>query len=414
MPMFEYKGYDSKGKTAQGLRDADSVKALRVLLKRQGILATEIREAASGAIVASSAKASVLSKEVRFRGVFRGVSSASLGMATRQLGTLLQSGIPMVDALNALIDQVDNPNLKRMLSEIKSDVNEGSTLADAMKKHSAFSGIYVNMVRAGETSGSLEIVLERLADFLDGQARLKSKVLSAMMYPAVMVGFSGLILTALMTLVVPRIAQILTSSKIELPLTTRFLIGLSNLMLGYWWLLLILVGAGVFWFMRWRKSPQGRPKWDRTLLRLPVVGPLILMVAIARFSRTLSTLLGAGVPLLTSLQIVRNVVSNHALETAIEEIREAVREGEDIATPLKRSGQFPPMVTHMIAIGEKSGELESMLMRIANNYEGQVDTRVSTLTSLLEPVMIVVMGGVVAFIVFSILTPIMQMSQMAR
>lgn len=413
MPIYEYKGYDQKGKNVKGARDADSVKSLRVLLRKEGILATDVFEAASGAKVGGS-KTGFLGKQFKFDSLFKGVSIQDIADSTRQMAILLQAGVPMVDALNALIDQIDNEKLKRTYSEIRSSVNEGSSLADAMQKHKIFSPIFINMVRAGESSGALEIVLERLSDFLEGQAQLKSKIISAMVYPAVMALVAFSIMIVMLTTVVPRIAQIFIRAKVQLPLMTRMLIGTSNLLSTYWWLIIIILGGLGYGFMRWKKTPDGRAKWDQFMLKVPILGNITQLVSVARFSRTLSTLLASGVPLLQSLQIVRNIVSNDVLEKAIDKVGEAVREGEDIATPLKRSGCFPPMVTHMIAIGEKSGQLETMLTRIATTYEQQVQLKVTTLTALLEPIMIVFMGGSVGFIVMAILTPIMQMNTLVK
>lgn len=414
MPIYEYKGLDAKGKHAKGLKEADSVKSLRILLRRDGIFVTDMKES-GGQLVSSSKKhKDLLSRDVRFKMLFQGISAETLGVATRQLATLLQAGVPMVDALNAMIEQIDNQNLKRIFSEVKGDVNEGLALADAFGKHKCFSNIYVNMVRAGESSGALEVVLERLSEFLEGQAQLKNRVMGAILYPAVMMIIGCIVMVVMLTSVVPRIAQVFIHAKIQLPLMTRMLIGLSGFLSNFWWLVLIGLGFSIFFALRFVKTPKGRFLWDSFKLNAPVIGPIARMISVARFSRTLSTLLASSVPLLNSLQIVRNVLNNSILEKTIDDVRDAVREGEDIATPLKRSGCFPPMVTHMIAIGEKSGQLEQMLTRVAISYEQQVQIRVGMLTSLLEPVMIVIMGGSVGFIVFAILTPIMQMSQMVK
>lgn len=413
MPIYEYKGYDSSGKSVKGTQEADSDKSLRVFLRKGGVFATEVRESGVTNVDAQGKKISFLKREVNFN-IFRRVNTETLSLMTRQLGTLLQAGVPMVDALNALIEQVDNPVLKRVLSQVKAEVNEGSSLADAMQKHTVFSNIYINMVRAGETSGALEIVLERLADFTESQAQLRSKVMGAMMYPAIMAFVAAAVMVGMLTVVVPRLARIFEHAKTQLPIMTRILIGMSGIARSYWWLIFIVVGSLVFFAKRYIKTPKGRLRWDGFLLKMPVFGSIVRMVAVARFSRTLSTLMASGVPLLTALQIVRNVVSNAVLEVSIDQVRDAVREGEDIATPLKRTGQFPPMVTHMIAIGEKSGELETMLVRIASSYEQRVQGQVAALTGLLEPVMILLMAGTVAFIVFAMLTPILQMSQLVQ
>jgi general secretion pathway protein F len=297
---------------------------------------------------------------------------------------------------------------------VKQRVNEGSSLADALGQHpKVFSNLYVNMIRAGESSGALDVVLFRLADFTESQARLRSKILGTLTYPAAMVIIGAAVMGILFTVVIPKITKVFEDTKVVLPWTTRILIGFASFMHDYWWAMGILMAGGIYAFVRWLRTPAGRARWDVWVLDAPIFGPLVRQVAVARFSRTLATLLKSGVPLLTALDIVRNIVGNTRLAAVIEEARESIKEGESIAAPLKRSGEFPPLVYHMIAIGEKSGELEDMLGNVANAYDSQVETKVAALTSLLEPIMIVVMGVAVAFIVFSILMPILQINTIA-
>ena len=416
MPVFEYKGFlDSNGKPTKGIKDADSIKALRALLKKEGVLATEVKESGQSAKKGKDGaeKGSLLSREVEFSFLQR-VSIEDLALATRQLATLLQAGVPMVDSLSALIDQTENKTLKRVLSKIKTDVNEGSSLGDAMAKHKAFDHIFVNMVRAGESSGTLDVVLERLADFKEGQAKIRSEISGALMYPIIMVFVGMGNIGVLFTVVVPRITKIFDHAKVQLPIQTRILMFISNTVHDYWWLLLLLFAATVFAFTRWKGSKGGRVQWDTIILMIPVFGPLVRMIAVSRFARTLSTLLASGVSLLTALDIVSNVVDNSRIKKAIDVARDAIREGEDIAAPLKRSKEFPPMVIHMIAIGEKSGQLEQMLNRVAIAYEQRVDVRLKGMMALLSPLLILFMGGAVGFIVFSILTPILQMNTLVK
>jgi len=320
-----------------------------------------------------------------------------------------------VESLSALVDQVEKERFKRALSDIKQRVNEGSSLADAMGQHpKIFPSIYVNMVRAGEASGALDAVLTRLADFTENQARLQQKILSTMLYPAIMMLVGGGILVALMVFVVPKVTKIFETMKATLPLSTRILIASSNFFQDWWFLLIpMMVLAGVL-FMRWTKSPAGKPKWDRFTLKAPVVGNLVRLLSISRFARTLSTLLKSGVPLLAAMDIVKAIMTNTVLAEVVEKARDSIREGESIANPLKRSGEFPPLVYHMVAIGERSGQLEEMLTSVADNYETQVNVRISALTSLLEPLLIVVMGAVIAFVALSILMPILQVNSAIR
>jgi general secretion pathway protein F len=342
------------------------------------------------------------------------ITADDIAITTRQLAVLVGAGVPLVEALGALVDQVDHERMKRVVSDVRQRVNEGSSLADALSAHGkVFSTLYVNMIRAGESSGALEIVLVRLADFTESQARLRSKVIGTLTYPAAMLGIGTVIMAILFTVVIPKITKIFDETKVTLPWTTRALIGFSTTVHDWWWAFLLLFACAVALAARWRRTPDGRAVWDRWVLTAPLFGNLIRQIAIARFSRTLSTLLKSGVPLLTSLDIVKNIVGNVQLAAVVEASREAIKEGESIAAPLKRSGEFPPLVYHMVAIGERSGQLEEMLTNVANAYDAQVETKIGALTALLEPFMIVAMGVVVAFIVFSILMPILQINNLA-
>lgn len=407
MPVFEYKALDQRGRQVAGLREADSPKGLRAALRRDGVFLTEV--------LGQKEAAAAQKRDVSVKRFVGGrISVEDVSITTRQLAVLVGAGIPLVEALTALVDQVDHERMKRVVSEVKQRVNEGSSLADAMAAHPrAFGTLYVNMIRAGESSGALDVVLVRLADFTESQARLRSRVMGALTYPMLMLLLSGVVLGILFTVVIPKIIRIFEETKITLPWTTKALIGFTTLVQGYWWAAILAAVLGAWIFVRWRATPSGRAVYDQRLLRLPIFGSLIRQIALARFSRTLATLLKSGVPLLTSMEIVKNIVGNVRLATVIDEARTSIQEGESIAAPLKRSGEFPPLVYHMVAIGEKSGQLEEMLNNVANAYEAQVETKVGALTSLLEPLMIVFMGVVVAFMVFSILMPILQINTLA-
>ncbi|QQR89515.1 MAG: type II secretion system inner membrane protein GspF [Myxococcales bacterium] len=404
MTAFAWKGVNSQGRTLKGVRDADSAKAARALLRKEGILVTHVQEQNSQTLAAS--------KDINFKKLFQRISISDVAVSTRLLATLLKSGIPLVEALNALIEQLEKPELKAAFNQTRDKVNEGISLAEALAEHSKiFTPLYINMVSAGEASGTLEVVLERLAEFLESQARLRGKVVSAMAYPMFM-GLMGFAVIALMmVVVVPKVTSIFEDFDQVLPWYTRMLIGTSHLISGYWWALLAVFGGLFYWFRRWKSTEEGREKWDRFLLRVPQIGQLIVMIAVTRFSRTLSTLLSSGVPMLNAMDISRRVLGNTILMNVIEEARTSVREGESIAGPIKRSGHFPPIVTHMIAIGERSGHLEDMLENVAMAYEDQVDNKLTMLTSLLEPTMIALMGGIAGTIAFSILMPLMRLNE---
>lgn len=415
MPVYAYKGLNPSGKEVKGLLDAESPRMLRTLLKKQGILIVDHHEEDKQDQNGKSGFASGAQTEIDLKKYFERITVAEIALVTRQLATLLRSGITLIDALTAIVDQVETEKLKRIFGQIKTQVNEGSSLADAMSQHKGvFDELYVSMVRAGEASGALDRVLTRLADFTEAQAKLRSRIMSAMLYPAIMVGVGGIIMIILFVVVIPRITKIFTQVKAELPLQTKFLIFTADIIKNYWFILFPAMGLATYLFFRWKKSNSGRPKWDRFVLVAPIFGPVVRLVSIARFARTLATLLRSGVPVLNALDITKDVLGNVRLAEVVSEAREAIREGDTIAAPLKKSREFPPIVVHMVATGEQSGQLEEMLEHVADNYDFQVDQRVEKLTTLIEPLMIVGMGVAVSFIVFSILMPILQLSQHVR
>ncbi len=431
MPVYEYKGLTGGGKAAAGIVDAESQKAARQRLRKQGVFATDVKEQSERGTSPRPARPSrpgspttaaekeppkrrlSLSTEVDVGRYFQRISIQDVATVTRQLSTLFAAGIPIVDSLSALVDQVENERLKVILSEIKERVNEGASLAEAMRGHrKVFSDLFVNMVAAGEQSGALDVVLLKLADYNESQVRLRGKLVSTLTYPAVMMAIGVFIVGFLMAVVIPKFKKMFDDLHATLPLITRILIGVSDILANYWYLVIGVIGLTIWALRRWLDTEKGRAFRDRNLLRLPVFGRLFRMVAVSRFASTLSTLLASGVPILGALSIVRNVVDNVVMSEVIDQARVNIAEGQSIAVPLRKSGQFPPLVTHMIAIGERTGELESMLHKVAKSYEDQVETMVSTLTSLLEPIMILVMGGVVGFIAMAILWPMLQINSM--
>ena len=407
MAVFEYIGIDSKGKRAAGNIDAANERDARQKLRRMGVFPTTL------AIEGATKQKVGLSMQVDVGKYLQRIKTQEVSVMTRQLATLVGSSIPLVDALTALVDQIENPKLRNIVARVRDKVTEGTKLSDAMRGNpKVFGDLYVNKINAGENSGALDVVLVRLAEFTEGQAKLKGKVIGAMIYPAIM-SFVGLaLMVMLLTYVVPKVTKIFADMKATLPLPTRILMGASNALSSYWYIFLIIIPVAIYGIRRVLKSPAGRAWWDRKILTMPIFGKINRLVIVSRFTRTLATLLASGVPLLTALDIVRNIITNTRLREVIEETRDNVREGQPVADTLKRSGEFPPLVTHMIAIGEKTGDLERMLERIADTYDSEVDNTLSTLTTLLEPIMILVMAGIVSFIVLSILLPIMKLNQL--
>ena len=413
MPTFEYRGLNASGRPVRGVRDAEGVEAVRIALRREGIVPTEIREASAKDEVQEKGK--LAGRKVRLFSFGEKAKAADISLATRQLATLIRSGIPLVEALTAIIEQTPKAELKRALVTIRNQVNEGTALADGLRAYPRlFADFYVNMVNAGEQSGTLEMVLDRLADFTESQGRLRSKVVSALAYPAIMAILGTIIVGILMVVVVPQVTTIFRDFGKELPWYTELMIALSGFIANWWWAAGLGLAAIVIGFRAWKKSAGGRKIWDRFVLRLPLAGDIAMKVAIARFSRTLSTLLKSGVPVLRAMEITRNVMGNAELEEIVDSARHSVQEGESIAVPLKRSGRFDPIVTHMIAVGKHSGQLEEMLLSVAGSYELQVETRLAMLTSLLEPIMIVLMGGAAASIAASILLPLLKLSEFVQ
>jgi general secretion pathway protein F len=397
MPVYKYKAIDETGRTVQGILDAESPKGATEKLKRQGVFLSSLSEVRQG--------------KARSFNFFRGVKISELAITTRQFSTLISAGLPLEASLTALSEQTEDARLGEILTQVKDRVSEGSSLANALNEHrSVFSDLYINIVRAGEASGTLDIVLLRLADFLEKQAALTSKVKSALIYPIFMFFIGGGVLFFTMTYVIPRIAKIFEDSQKALPVMTLILIKVSGFFSNNILLILILLPVLLFLAYRFNQTARGRMLFDRVSLKLPVFGKINSMVVISRFTRTLGTLLASGIPLLDALKIGEAVLDNQVYSKTLEEVRSNVREGTSLAKPLRDSGVFPPLVTRMIAVGEQTGEMEEMLTKVADIYDQQVETMVSTLTSLLEPVMILIIGAVMGFIVFAVLLPIFNLT----
>jgi len=415
MPMYAYKGISPAGKAVTGTRDAESPKVLRQLLRKDGVHVTSFDLSKGGkAAKEQNAKKSGLARDVDLGGLLGGVKKTEIAAFTRQLATLLRAGIPLAESLGALVEQQTNQRFKAQLSEVRTAVNEGIAFADALAKHPRlFDELFVSMVRAGELAGNLDEVLGRLADFLESTQKLKSKVQGAMIYPAIMVVIGTVIITILMVKVIPEITKTFAQQGKTLPINTRFLIALSGFIGRNWLLIAAVLAVGIFAFVRWTMSAAGKPIWHRFVLRLPAVGALARTINVSRFARTLGTMLQSGVPMLRSLDAAKQTMGNVVLQGVIDDAKKAVTEGESLAVTLKKSGQFPPTMIHMTAVGERAGQLEQMLGRVADAYEAEIETKLSRFIALLEPLMLLGMGVVVAFIVISILQPMMDLGSLS-
>ncbi len=409
MPLFEYKGVTPAGKNTRGVIEADSSKSARTRLKQKGVYTTDLK--VTNKDVSSKKPGSPKRLSISFGS---GVKMKDFTLMIRQLATLVKARIPLDEALNALVDQTDDAKLKGILSQIKTTVNEGQSLAQSCKAFpKVFNPMFVSMISAGEASGNLDLVLNRLADFSESSLALKNKIVGAMAYPAFM-GVAGAGITIfLFAFAVPKITEVFAGSNMPLPDLTRLMIFISEV-LSQHWLLLIVAIIGSFSLFQWYiNTKAGRARWDAFSLNLPLWGKVQRMVAVSRFARTLSTLIGSGIQVLDAIDIVKDVVGNVVIRDALVKARMSISEGKSIAGPLKESGQFPPILTHMIAVGEKTGELEKMLNVVADAYDTQVDTTITSVTRLLEPIMILVMGGTIALVALSIFMPMLQLNNLS-
>lgn len=404
MPLFEYKGVGSDGKPTKGSLDADSSKSARAKLKGRGIYTTEIRERASEK---GGGKQSILSSGAT-------VKLSNLTLMIRQLATMIKARIPLDEALAAVIEQTEDQKLKSVMTQVKESVNAGRSFADSCRQFPrVFTPIFVSMIAVGETSGNLDLVLSRLADFSEAQMEMRTKIIGALSYPAFMMVCGLGITIFLFAFAVPKITEVFAGSNMALPALTVFMVRISDFLAAHW-LLMILATVSTFFFFKWyTNTTKGREWWDGFSLKLPGIGKLKRMVAVSRFARTLSTMLSSGVQLLDAIDVVKDVVDNAVIKKALEQSRASISEGHSIAGPLRASGQFPPILTHMIAVGEKTGELEQMLNVVSDAYDSQVDTAIKSMTRLLEPLMIGVMGVVIGIVALSIFMPLLEMNSLA-
>ena len=404
MAVFEYRAVNDKGKKVSGIITAEGPSSARFKLTQSRVFPVELKEVSSKR------------KESRFGGLalqfarLRPIDPILVSGCLRQLATLVSSGFPLVDSLGTLAEQVEHPRLKRRITQIREKVIEGSAFYQAMSEHpDVFDAVSVNMVRAAESAGGLDTILQRLADFSERSLRTRKKIAAAMTYPVFLLMIATIILVFLMTFVMPKVVGIFKGMKLALPWSTRILIWLTDFARDWWWLA-ALCFIGFAGMTVWYAKGPGARAWDRIRLRVPIIGKLHRKSVMARFTRTLAVLLRSGLPLVQSLEIARLSLGNKVVEEAVERATKQVEEGADFATPLKLTGHFPPLIIQLFRSGEQSGELEAMLEKAADIYEEEVNTGISSLTSLLEPIIILVMGIVVAFVVLAVLLPIFDMS----
>lgn len=406
MPVFEYKAVDAENKQRRGLIDADTPREARVKLKKEQLYVTDLRErkkrAAGGLQIKGITGIEGVNKQ----------RAEQVAAVTRQMASLLQAGIPLAEALRMVIEQAPDKKIESTFRDIREKVTQGMPFGDAVLQHPAyFTELYSNMVKAGESSGSIDKVLARLAGFLQAQTRLKNKVGAALIYPMVMIIVGVMVVAILLTFVVPKVTKLIEGRGQELPLPTKILVSVSHFLVNYWLLVAVGIILAMIGFQLFVNSERGRLIWDRFKLSLPVFGDLMRKQSMARFSTTLATLLRSGVPALQAIDVTRNVLDNKILQNALQDVHDQVLEGADISTPMKKSGAFPPTVAYMVGVGEQAGNLEEMLERIASTYDEEVDLATQKLTSIIEPLIIVLLAVVVAGVVIAIVMPLMQLQK---
>ena len=411
MAVYEYEAVSkATKKTVNGVIDADSPAAARRKLREQDLFPTALTESYGRGGRKKGKSTADLPEEGRFS--LRGVRQRDVALMTRQLAVLLNAGVPLVESLGAMIEQTPNPRLRKAIYDIRDKVNGGVRLAEAMSHHQRiFSDLYTNMVGAGEASGALEQVLFRIAEVQEKNVRLSHKVRSSLAYPAFMAIFGVAVIVAMMTFIVPTLTAGFAKQGRDLPQLTLVVIATSKFIGSYWWLLIGIVIMTVAGWRFWLSRPAGRYKWDTLKFRWPLFAPLYVKLLSARFTRTLGTMLQSGLTLMTALDVVKTVLQNKMLEEAMDDVKSEVRRGRDLGVPLRELDVFPPMVIQMIELGQRSGELEGMLLKVADTYDEEVEMTVEALVGLLEPMMIVVMGVFVGILVIAMLLPILTMSR---
>ena len=400
MGKFAWEGVTRSGQSLKGEMEAPTREAVMAQLRRQGIRPGNVRERGKG-----------LDIDLKVPGFEKKVTTRDLVIFTRQFATMIDAGLPLVQCLDILGKQQDNKTFKQILLKVKEDVESGSTFADALKKHpKAFGELYVNLVAAGEVGGILDTILNRLAVYIEKALKLKKKVKSAMTYPATIVGIAVIVIAVILIFVIPSFEKMFQDFGGELPGPTQFVITLSNLIQRYILAFIAAFFLGSWLFKRYYQTSAGRLQMDALFLRLPIVGILIRKVAVAKFSRTLGTMISSGVPILDGLDIVARTAGNKVVENAIYRVRQSISEGKTIAEPLEQSGVFPPMVCQMIAVGEQSGAIDIMLNKIADFYDDEVDDAVGNLTAMMEPLLMLFLGTTVGGLVIAMYLPIFKLA----
>ncbi len=403
MAKFSWQGTDRSGKKLKGDIEAPDEAALRAQLRKQGVLVDKVKERGKG-----------LDIEIKIPGMQPRVTTKDLVVFTRQFATMIDAGLPLIQCLDILSNQQENVNFKKILLQVKEDVESGSTFADALKKHpNAFDELFVNLVAAGEVGGILDTILNRLAAYIEKAMKLKKQVKSAMTYPATIVGIATVVIGVILVFVIPAFEKMFADFGSALPMPTQVVISIRNFVQSYILVIIVFFILLYFAFKKIYSTDKGRDVLDEFALKLPIFGVLIRKVAVAKFTRTLGTMVSSGVPILDGLDIVSKTAGNRTVEKAINKVRQSISEGNTIAEPLAKSGVFPPMVCQMIAVGEQAGSIDTMLNKIADFYDDEVDDAVGNLTAMMEPLLMLFLGTTVGGLVIAMYLPIFKLAGVA-
>ena len=405
MPEFAYKATDRMGKIVEGQMEAAEERDVVGKLQSLGYIPIK---------VGHPSKTRSFSLDIDIGAFFRRISSADVMTFTQQLSTLISAGLPLDKSLSIVAELTEKEDFKKIISDVLSSIQEGIAFADALAKHPrVFSKLYVNMVRAGEAGGVLELILERLVSFLEESQELKETVTSAMIYPALLTGFCVVIIVVFLTVIIPMFSTMFEDAGENVPASAQFLMGVSAFMKGYWWVILGVIGGTYFGIKRYIATEKGRLKWDGLKLKLLMIKTLVQKIEVARFSRTLGTLLRSGVPILQSLNIVKETISNLIIARSLVGIHEGIKEGEGISKPLKGANTFPSLAIHMITVGEETGRLDEMLIKVADTYDKDIRNAVKRFISILEPLLIITMAIVVGSIVITMILAIISVNDIS-
>jgi general secretion pathway protein F len=410
MTIYIYNGFKSNGKYVKGLKESFNKKIAIIELRNKKIFVSKIKKFNK----TNESELNTFFQKCKLLLQKNKISNKNILLITKQLSTLLKSSITITESLSIIIDQTKDTNVKNILFQIKNDINKGTSFAESIAKHQSFSAGYINTIKSGEESGTLNIVLHKLVKYMEKQIHIGKIIKNAMIYPIIMIIISLIIIIIMLTFVLPKICKLFQNFQIDLPLSTKILINISNLISNNWLFLILFFNLIYFLFYKWKNSKSGKIKYSIFISKIPILGIILKKISISKFTRTLASLIQSGIPILIGLNITKNIIKNPIIKDLINKIIKSLKEGENMANQIEKNPYFPLMISHMIAIGEKSGQIEKILIQISDDYEEDVANSLKTFINLIEPIMIILIGSIIGFIVFATLTPLIQISSIIK